>query len=92
MLMTLMAWEARAGGTSLPGGLPGYKTSAAFGMEISAEKTKLVTNNANGVSMNIRINGEKLDKVKSFKYLGAVVKVRVPSMKYCPELHRQQQH
>ena len=85
--MTLMAWQAHAGGTSLPGGLPGYKTSAAFGMEISAEKTKLVTNNANGVSMNIRINGEKLDK-----YLGAVVKVRVPSMKYCPELHRQQQH
>ena len=85
--MTLMAWQAHAGGTSLPGGLPGYKTSAAFGMEISAEKTKLVTNNANGVSMNIRINGEKLDK-----YLGAVVKVRVPNMKYCPELHRQQQH
>ena len=76
----------------LSGASPGYKTSAAFGMEISAEKTKLMTNNANGVSMNIRINGEKLDKVKSFKYLGAVVKVRVPSMKYCPELHRQQQH
>ena len=54
-------------------------------MEISAEKSKLMTNSANGVSMNIRINGEKLDTVKSFKYLGAVVKVRVPSMKYCPE-------
>ena len=37
------------------------KTSAAFGMEISAEKTKLVTNNANGISINIRINGEKSD-------------------------------
>ena len=92
MLMTLIAWQTHAGGTSLPGGSPGDKTSATFGMEISAEKTKLMTNNANGVSMNIRINGEKLDKVKSFKYLGAVVKVRVPSMKYCPELHRQQQH
>ena len=76
----------------LSGGSPGYKTSAAFGTEISAEKTKLMANNANGVSMNIRINGEKLDKVKSFKYLGTVVKVRVPSMKDCPELHRQQQH
>ena len=92
LLMRLMAWQAHAGGTSLPDGSPGYKTSAAFGMEISAEKSKLMTNSANGVSMNIRINGEKLDKVKSFKYLGAVVKVRVQSMKYCPELHRQQQH
>ena len=35
------------------------KTSAAFGMEISAEKTKLMTNNANGISIDIRINGEK---------------------------------
>ena len=49
------------------------KTSAAFGMEISAEKTKLMTNNANGVSIDIRINGEKLDEVDSFKYLSAVV-------------------
>ena len=49
------------------------KTSAAFGMEISAEKTKLMTNNANGTSIDIRINGEKLDEVDSFKYLGAVV-------------------
>ena len=49
------------------------KTSAAFGMEISAEKTKLMTNNANGISIDIRINGEKSDEVDSFKYLGAVV-------------------
>ena len=49
------------------------KTSAAFGMEISAEKTKLMTNNENGISIDIRINSEKLDKVDSFKYLGAVV-------------------
>ena len=48
------------------------KTSVAFGMEISAEKTKLMTNNANGISIDIRINGEKLDEVDSFKYLGAV--------------------
>ena len=48
-------------------------TSAAFGMEISAENTKLMTNNANGISIDIRINSEKLDKVDSFKYLGAVV-------------------
>ena len=49
------------------------KTSAAFGMEISAEKTKLMTNNANGISIDNRVHGEKLDEVDSFKYLGAVV-------------------
>ena len=49
------------------------KTSAAFGIENSAEKTKLMTNNVNGISIDIRINGEKLDEVDSFKYLGAVV-------------------
>ena len=49
------------------------KTSGAFGMEISSEKTKLMTNNVNGISTDIRINGEKLDEVGSFKYLGAVV-------------------
>ena len=49
------------------------KTSAAFGMEISAEKTKLMTNNANGISIDIRINGEKLDEVDIFKDLGAVI-------------------
>ena len=49
------------------------KTSAAFGIENSAEKTKLMTNNANGISIDIRINGEKLDEVDSFKYLGAVI-------------------
>ena len=44
-----------------------------FGMEIIAEKTKLMTNNANGISIDIRINGKKLHEVDSFKYLGVVV-------------------
>ena len=42
-------------------------------MEISAEETKLMTNNANVISIDIKINSEKLDEVGSFKYLGAVV-------------------
>ena len=36
------------------------KTSTAYGMQISAEKTKLMTNNTNGISSNIRGNGVKL--------------------------------
>ena len=49
------------------------KTSTAFGMEISAENTKLMTNNANGIGIDIKIKGEKLDEVDSFKHLDVVV-------------------
>ena len=49
------------------------KTSTAFGMQINAEKTKLMTNNTNGFSTDIRVNGEKLDYVNRFKYLGAII-------------------
>ena len=42
-------------------------------MEISAEKTKWMTNSANGISIDIRINGEKLDEGDSLKHFGAVV-------------------
>ena len=32
-----------------------------------------MTNNANDISIDIKINSEKLDEVDSFKYVGAVV-------------------
>ena len=48
------------------------ETSTAYGMQISTEKTKLITN-TNGISSNIRVNGEQLKTVQSFKYLGAIV-------------------
>ena len=49
------------------------KTYTAFGMQINAEKTKLMTNNTNGFSTEIRVNGEKLDCVNRFKYMGAII-------------------
>ncbi|KAK2181086.1 hypothetical protein NP493_411g00004 [Ridgeia piscesae] len=49
------------------------KTSTAFGMQINAEKTKLMTNNTNGFSTDIMVKGEKLDCVNRFKYLGAII-------------------
>ena len=49
------------------------KTSTAYGMQISAEKTKLMANNINGISSTIKVSGEKLETVQSFKYLGAIV-------------------
>ena len=42
-------------------------------MEIRAEKTKLMTNSAIGVHIDIKVKGQKLGTVTSFKYLGAVV-------------------
>ena len=47
-------------------------TSTAYGMQISEEKTKLMTN-TNGISTDIQISNVKLDCVDSFKYLGAIV-------------------
>ena len=49
------------------------KTCTRYKMEISAEKTKLMTNSANGIQREIKVKGQKLDIVTSFKYLGAVV-------------------
>ena len=49
------------------------KVSAAYGMEISAEKTKLMTNNTSGINKEIKVNGQKLETVTSFKYLDSVL-------------------
>ena len=49
------------------------KTCTRYKMEISAEKTKLMTNSANGIQREIKVKGQKLGTVTSFKYLGAIV-------------------
>ena len=49
------------------------KTCTRYKMEISAEKTKLMANSANGIQREIKVKGQKLGTVTSFKYLGAVV-------------------
>ena len=48
-------------------------TSTKCGIEISAEKTKVMTNNTKGISLDVRIGGQKLETVQSFKCLGSVV-------------------
>ena len=48
------------------------KASTTYGMEISAKKTKLMTNNTSGINTEIKVNGKKLVTVTSFKYLGSV--------------------
>ena len=49
------------------------KTCTSYKMEISAEKTKLMTNSADGIQRQIKKKGQTLGTVTSFKYFGAVV-------------------
>ena len=40
-------------------------------MEISTEKTELMTNNTSGINTEIKVNEQKLETDTSFKYLGS---------------------
>ena len=42
-------------------------------MEISAGKTKLMANNTSSINSEIKVNGQKLETVTSFKYFGSVI-------------------
>ena len=37
------------------------------------EKSKIMTNSTNNISADISMNGQKLEEVTSFKYLGATL-------------------
>ena len=49
------------------------KASTAYSMQINAERTKLMTNSTSGINAEIKMNGQKLETVTSFKYLGSVI-------------------
>ena len=49
------------------------KTSTTYGMEISAEKTKLMTNNTSGINTEIKAYGQKLETVTGFKYFSSFI-------------------
>ena len=70
-MKALSALEAEQSPT--PALLMALMASTAYGMEISAEKTKLVTNNTSGINTEIKVNGQKLETVTSFKYLGSLI-------------------
>ena len=48
------------------------KAFTSCGIEISAENTKLMTNNTSGINTEIKVNGLRLDTVTSFKYLRSI--------------------
>ena len=39
-------------------------------MEVSTEKSKIMINSTNNIGADISMNGQKLEEVTSFKYLG----------------------
>ena len=43
-----------------------------------------LTNNSSGVNTEIKVNGQKLETVTSFKYLAQLELMRVPSLRYSP--------
>jgi len=49
------------------------ESSTRYGMEISAEKTKLMTNKDGGISADIKVHDVTLETVENFKYLGAII-------------------
>ena len=44
-----------------------------YKMDIGPDKTKVMTNNPNGFQREIKIKGQRLEEVKNFKYLGAII-------------------
>ena len=46
------------------------ETATAYRMEVSTENSKTMTNSMNNISAGTRMNGQKLEEVISFKYLG----------------------
>ncbi|GFN77253.1 hypothetical protein PoB_000375900 [Plakobranchus ocellatus] len=67
-------------------------TVTAYGMEISAEKIKLITYNSNGISADIRIGGQNLKQSTSSSIFEHLSQMKDQNQKYCPESHKQQQH
>ena len=64
-----------------------------YGMEISAEKTKLMTNNTSGINTQIKVNRQKLETITSFKYLGSIIIDEGSKPEILSRIaHRQQQH
>ena len=47
--------------------------STVYGMDIRAEKIKLMTNNTSGINKGIKVSGLKLERVTHLKYLGSVI-------------------
>ena len=53
-------------------------------MEIGPDKSKVMTNNRNGFQREIKIQGQRLEAVENFKYLGSSISEDTEGLK--PEI------
>ena len=61
------------------------RTTTRYKMEISPDKTKVMTNNPNGFQREIKIKGQRLEEVENFKYLGAIISNEGSNPRFFPE-------
>ena len=61
-----------------------HKAFTVYGMEVSTEKSKLITNNTIDISTDMKVNGQKLETVTSFKYRGSVITDEGTSPRHSP--------
>ena len=64
------------------------KTCARYKMEISAEKTKLMTSSANGIQREIKVKGQKLGTVKASSTLEQLFQMMAPNQRFSQGLHK----
>ena len=64
------------------------KTCTRYKMEISAEKTKLMTNSANGIQRKSKIKGQKLVTVLSFSNLEQSFQMKAQNRRFSQGLHK----
>ena len=48
-------------------------SAKAYGMEVSSEKSKVMVNSNDSSTVQISMNGQQLEEVTAFKYLGATL-------------------
>ena len=48
-------------------------TTTRYKIEIGPDKTKVMTNNPNGFQREIKIQGQRLEELENFKYVGAII-------------------
>ena len=68
------------------------KASTAYCMAISAQKTKLMTNNTSDIKTETKVNGQKLKTVTSFKYLGSVITDEFSKLEILSRIAQTTQH
>ena len=64
------------------------KTCTGNKMEISAKKTKLMTHRANGIQREIKVKGQKLGILTSFKLLEKMLQMMAPNLRISQVLHK----